>query len=155
MAGAVKAAVLGGGPAEVAAALEEIVAGRCTDAQVPALLRPRPRPRLPALCRTPPCAPSFDVCAARNGCGLGQIGAFLAAGKVRGETPAVVAACAAVLQRVAVPCAVADAYDIVGTGGDGLDTFNVSTCAAVVAAACGVRVAKVRGMRARARVGRD
>ena len=77
---------------------------------------------------------------------MGQIGAFLAAGKVRGETPAVVAACAAVLQRVAVPCAVADAYDIVGTGGDGLDTFNVSTCAAVVAAACGVRVAKVRGI---------
>ena len=32
--------------------------------------------------------------------------------------------------------------DIVGTGGDGMDTFNVSTCGGMVMAACGVTVAK-------------
>ena len=32
--------------------------------------------------------------------------------------------------------------DIVGTGGDGMDTFNVSTAAGIVMAACGVTVAK-------------
>jgi anthranilate phosphoribosyltransferase len=71
-----------------------------------------------------------------------QIGAFLAALRVRGETPEVVAACLGVLTRHAEPCDAGDVIDIVGTGGDGADTFNVSTAAAIVVAAAGVRVAK-------------
>lgn len=37
-----------------------------------------------------------------------------------------------------------DAIDIVGTGGDGANTVNISTGASILAAACGTRVAKVR-----------
>ena len=71
-----------------------------------------------------------------------QIGAFLAALRVRGETPEIIAACLDVTERHAEPVVVSDVIDIVGTGGDGMDTFNVSTAAAIVVAACGVRVAK-------------
>jgi anthranilate phosphoribosyltransferase len=55
-----------------------------------------------------------------------------------------VAACAQVLRDHSLKCPVENVTDIVGTGGDGHDTFNVSTAAAIVAAACGLRVAKVR-----------
>jgi len=71
-----------------------------------------------------------------------QIGAFLAALRVRGESPDVVAACARVMQAHAEPVPVEDVIDICGTGGDGQDTFNVSTAAGIVVAAAGVRVAK-------------
>lgn len=37
-----------------------------------------------------------------------------------------------------------DSVDIVGTGGDGANTVNISTGAAILAAACGAKVAKVR-----------
>lgn len=37
-----------------------------------------------------------------------------------------------------------DAVDIVGTGGDGANTVNISTGASILAAACGAKVAKVR-----------
>lgn len=92
------------GPADAAAALEEIMGGAATPA---------------------------------------QIGAFLAALRLQGETPELVAACLAVMERHAEPCVVSGkVIDVCGTGGDGADTFNVSTAAAIVAAAAGARVAK-------------
>lgn len=71
-----------------------------------------------------------------------QIGAFLTALRIRGETPEVLAACLGVIEAHAESVPAGDVIDIVGTGGDGIDTFNVSTAAALVVAGCGVRVAK-------------
>jgi len=71
-----------------------------------------------------------------------QIGAFLAALRVRGETPPVIAAGLRVMQKHAENCPVDDVIDICGTGGDGIDTINVSTAAGFVVAGAGVRVAK-------------
>jgi len=71
-----------------------------------------------------------------------QIGAFLAAMRLRGETPEVIAAGLTVMQTHAEPCPAGDVIDICGTGGDGVDTINVSTAAGFVVAAAGVRVAK-------------
>ena len=73
-----------------------------------------------------------------------EIAAFLAALKTRGETPAEIAGAARALREAAVPFPKPDypVADTCGTGGDGGDTINVSTAAALVAAACGVRVAK-------------
>ena len=71
-----------------------------------------------------------------------QVGAFLAAMRVRGETAEAVAAGLAVMETHAEPCPVSDVIDICGTGGDGIDTINVSTAAGFVVAAAGVRVAK-------------
>lgn len=71
-----------------------------------------------------------------------QIGAFLAGLRMRGETPEIIAACLEVTERHAEFVPVDDVVDIVGTGGDGMDTFNVSTTAALVVAGAGIRVAK-------------
>lgn len=71
-----------------------------------------------------------------------QIGAFLAALRVRGETPEIIAACLGVMQAHAEPVNAPNVIDICGTGGDGADTINVSTAAGFVVAAAGVRVAK-------------
>jgi len=72
-----------------------------------------------------------------------QMGAFLMALRVRGETVEEIAGAAQMLRakmnRVEVA---ADAIDIVGTGGDTHGTYNISTCAALVAAGAGVRIAK-------------
>ena len=72
-----------------------------------------------------------------------QMGGFLMALRVRGETAeeitGAVTAMRGKMLRVKAP---ANAVDIVGTGGDGSGSYNVSTLAAIIAAAAGVPVAK-------------
>lgn len=82
-----------------------------------------------------------------------QIGAFLAGLRLCGETPEVVAACMEVTQRHCEPVPASDVIDIVGTGGDGAGTFNVSTASAFVVAGAGVRVAKHGNRAATSRAG--
>ena len=71
-----------------------------------------------------------------------QIGALLAAMAVRGETEDEVVGFARTMRARAVPLRAAGALDTCGTGGDGAGTFNISTVASLVVAACGVPVAK-------------
>jgi len=72
-----------------------------------------------------------------------QMAAFLMALRVRGETiPEITGASRLMRARMLPVEAPPDAVDIVGTGGDGHNTFNVSTCAAIVAAGAGVPIAK-------------
>jgi anthranilate phosphoribosyltransferase len=73
-----------------------------------------------------------------------QQAAFLIALRAKGESADEVAAAARVLRRFALPVATlrAPLIDTCGTGGDGAHTLNISTGAALVAAACGVAVAK-------------
>lgn len=68
--------------------------------------------------------------------------------RVKKETIGEIAAAAQVMREFATPVTVADPgslLDIVGTGGDGAQTFNISTAALFVAAAAGARVAKHGG----------
>jgi anthranilate phosphoribosyltransferase len=71
-----------------------------------------------------------------------QIGALLAALSARGETEDEVVGFARTMRSRAVPLAARGAVDTCGTGGDGAGTFNISTVASLVVAACGVPVAK-------------
>jgi len=74
-----------------------------------------------------------------------MIAAILTGLRVKKETIDEIAGAATVMREFARPVAVADKanlVDIVGTGGDGSHTFNISTCAMFVAAAAGARVAK-------------
>ena len=72
-----------------------------------------------------------------------QMGALLAALAVRGETVDEIAGFAAGMRAAAVPVHIAaGAIDTCGTGGDRSHSFNISTVAAIVAAAAGARVAK-------------
>jgi len=71
-----------------------------------------------------------------------QIGALLAAMAARGETEDEVTGFARAMRARAVPLVSHGAVDTCGTGGDGSGTFNISTVASIVVAACGVPVAK-------------
>ena len=72
-----------------------------------------------------------------------QMGAFLMALRLRGETVDEITGAARVMRSTATGIvAPPNAVDTCGTGGDGSGTFNISTGAAIVAAACGAIVAK-------------
>ncbi len=72
-----------------------------------------------------------------------QIGAFLMALRVRGETVDEISGAVASLRSKVIPVAAPEgAMDIVGTGGDGSGSYNVSTATAFVVAGCGVKIAK-------------
>jgi len=74
-----------------------------------------------------------------------QIGAFLTALHMKGESPAEIAAFAKVMRRHAVavrPATKGMLVDTCGTGGDGTHTFNISTTSAFVAAGAGIPVVK-------------
>ncbi len=74
---------------------------------------------------------------------MAQIGGFLMALRVRGETVDEIAGAVSVMRSKMVKVdAPAGAIDIVGTGGDGTNTYNISTLAALIVAGAGVPVAK-------------
>ena len=72
------------------------------------------------------------------------VGAFLTALTMKGETASEVTAAAQVMRELAKPADLGEGVlvDPVGTGGDGASLFNVSTAAAVIASAGGVKIAK-------------
>jgi len=77
-----------------------------------------------------------------------QIAGFIMGLRVKKETIGEIAAAAQVMRELATPVEVKDdkhLVDTCGTGGDSAHTFNVSTCAAFVAAAAGAKVAKHMG----------
>ncbi|MBT5496200.1 MAG: anthranilate phosphoribosyltransferase [Alphaproteobacteria bacterium] len=72
-----------------------------------------------------------------------QIAGFLMALRVRGETVNEITGAARTMREKMLPVrAPADAMDVVGTGGDGIGTQNISTATALVVAGCGIPVAK-------------
>ena len=72
-----------------------------------------------------------------------QIGAFAIALRMKGETPEEIAGLAEVMREAATHVhAGDDVVDVVGTGGDGAGTFNISTLSALIVASAGGRVAK-------------
>jgi len=72
----------------------------------------------------------------------GQTAAFIVALRTKGENASEMAGMVDAMMDASVTADIDDVVDIVGTGGDGYGTFNISTTAAFVAAGAGVRVAK-------------
>ncbi|OFW55628.1 MAG: anthranilate phosphoribosyltransferase [Actinobacteria bacterium RBG_16_64_13] len=88
--------------------------------------------------------------------GDAEAAAFLMGLRVKGETAEEIAGLLEPMRRLAIPVETPcqDALvDLVGTGGDGLDTFNISTTAAFVVAGAGVKVAKHGNRAATSRCG--
>ena len=93
-----------------------------------------------------------------GGCTQAQIGAFITALRMKGETIEEITGAARVMRERATPIRVGKGVldidrddinidqetilDVVGTGGDGTNTFNISTTVSFVVSACGVKVAK-------------
>ncbi len=76
-----------------------------------------------------------------------QIASLLTSLKIKGETVEEIAGAALAMRENAVAVNIKDEYrtefvDIVGTGGDCKNTFNISTCSALIAAGAGVKIAK-------------
>lgn len=74
-----------------------------------------------------------------------QLGSFLTALRMKGESIDEIVGCASVMQQKAehvAPKVQGEYMDFVGTGGDGANTFNISTTSALVTAAAGVPIAK-------------
>jgi anthranilate phosphoribosyltransferase len=73
-----------------------------------------------------------------------QIGGFLIALRMKGESVEEITAATQIMRELVTPVSVdtSNLVDIVGTGGDGMQTFNISTCSAIVVAAAGGKVAK-------------
>lgn len=72
-----------------------------------------------------------------------QVAAFIVALRIKGESIDEVTGLVTAMRQASVQVDVAfDVVDIVGTGGDGVGTFNISTTAALVAAGAGAKVAK-------------
>jgi anthranilate phosphoribosyltransferase len=73
-----------------------------------------------------------------------QFGAFVTLIRVRGETGRELSILSQIVKKYAKPCFICEeGIDIVGTGGDCLETFNISTAAGLLAAAMGLKVVKV------------
>ncbi len=72
------------------------------------------------------------------------LGSVLTALKIKGETPAEIAGAAVAIRAAATIFPEKDypVADCVGTGGDGANTINISTTAAILSAACGLKMAK-------------
>ena len=93
---------------------------------------------------------AFEHLLQPESCTSAQIGSFLTVLHLSGNErrPEILASAAKVLKkwskRPRVDRGDGPVADIVGTGGDGHDTFNVSTSAAIIAAGAGLRVCKVR-----------
>jgi len=83
-----------------------------------------------------------------------QLGAFLMGLRLRGETVDEIVGATRAMRAAMIPVAAPPgAIDIVGTGGDGAGTWNISTLAAIIAAAAGATVAKHGGKASSSRSG--